>query len=316
MGWKFYDATGALLTALPNITSTGALNSGSITSGFGTIDTGSSTLGSGAITSTGTVTATGFTIGSAAITEAELEILDGATVTTTELNLIDGVTSRDTNAVASGDGILINDAGTMHMTNVDTVSTYFAAHNVGGGNIVTVGTIGTGTWQGGVIAAAYLPDAGAAAQGVAELAVTSEINTGTDSTRIMPIDQYVASNRNIRYIFYRIVEATTDVAAATTVGGDFEFPFAGTITEVGTFNDTAGITGTQVVDIHKGGTTIMSSDKCDTDTTEKTTRTGATPPALTTTAIAEGDILTFDIDAIHSGTAAKGLTVRIEVRVT
>ena len=95
--------------------------------------------------STGVLTAGGFTIGSAAILEAELEILDGATVTTTELNLIDGGTARDTNAVATGDGILINDAGTMHMTNVDTVSTYFAAHSVGGGNIVTTGALNAGS---------------------------------------------------------------------------------------------------------------------------------------------------------------------------
>ena len=41
------------------------------------------------VTATGTITATGFTIGSAAITETELEILDGASVSTTELNYLD-----------------------------------------------------------------------------------------------------------------------------------------------------------------------------------------------------------------------------------
>ena len=41
------------------------------------------------ITATGTITAAGFTIGSAAITETELEILDGASVSTTELNYLD-----------------------------------------------------------------------------------------------------------------------------------------------------------------------------------------------------------------------------------
>jgi len=76
------------------------------------------------VTIAGVVTATGFTIGSAAITEAELEILDGANVTTAELNLIDGGTARGTDALASGDGILINDGGTMKMTNVDTVQTF------------------------------------------------------------------------------------------------------------------------------------------------------------------------------------------------
>ena len=59
--------------------------------------------------------------------------------------MIDGGTSRGTTAVVSGDGILINDGGTMLMTNVDTVSTYFASHSVGGGNIVTTGALNAGS---------------------------------------------------------------------------------------------------------------------------------------------------------------------------
>ncbi len=71
----------------------------------------------------------------------------GTAVTTTaaELNLIDGDTARGTTSVASGDGILINDAGTMRMTDVDTVSTYFASHSVGGSNIVTTGALDSGS---------------------------------------------------------------------------------------------------------------------------------------------------------------------------
>jgi len=67
------------------------------------------------------------TIGSAGISETELEILDGATVTTTELNIIDGDTSAGTTAVAGGDGIVTNDGGTMRQTTVDTFDTYLAA---------------------------------------------------------------------------------------------------------------------------------------------------------------------------------------------
>ena len=33
----------------------------------------------------------------------------------------------------------------MRMTNVDTVSTYFASHTVGGGNIVTTGALNSGS---------------------------------------------------------------------------------------------------------------------------------------------------------------------------
>ena len=75
-----------------------------------------------------------FTLGSTAVT-----------TTAAELNLIDGGTSRGTTAVASGDGLLVNDGGTMRMTNVDTVSTYFASHSVGGSNIVTTGALDSGS---------------------------------------------------------------------------------------------------------------------------------------------------------------------------
>ena len=99
-----------------------------------TSDTDLMTLADGVLTVAGEVSMTTLDIG-------------GTNVTTTaaELNLIDGGTARGTTAVASGDGILINDGGTMRMTNVDTVSTYFSSHNVGGGNIVTTGALNSGS---------------------------------------------------------------------------------------------------------------------------------------------------------------------------
>ena len=57
-------------------------------------------------------------------TATELNIMDGVTSTAAEINLIDGGTARGTTAIADGDGILINDAGTMRMTTVQTVKTY------------------------------------------------------------------------------------------------------------------------------------------------------------------------------------------------
>ena len=64
------------------------------------------------------------TIGSAGISEAELEILDGATVTTTELNILDGNTSIGTTAVSDGHGIVMNHGGTMAQTTVQTLAAY------------------------------------------------------------------------------------------------------------------------------------------------------------------------------------------------
>jgi hypothetical protein len=143
------------ITAMPNLVTTaattvGALNSGSITSGFGTIDTGSST-----ITTTGLITGgsldiddvviNGSTIGHTDDTdlitvadgiatvagEVSMTTLDiggtNVTATAAELNLMDGGTSAGTTAVAGSDGIVTNDAGTMRQTTVDTFDTYLAA---------------------------------------------------------------------------------------------------------------------------------------------------------------------------------------------
>lgn len=193
----------------------------------------------------------------------------------------------------------------------------------GSAQITTLGTVGTGAWEGDVVSATYLPDASATAQGVSELAIAAEIDTGTDATRTMPVDQFVASKRNIRWLVFNLVEATTDCAIAANIHGDFVSPIAGTILQIDTApfylyatNSTAGInTGVGlVVDISIGGTTIMTSNKLDFDTTEKTTTTAGTPPDLTTTALAVGDIITIDIDSIHDGTAAKGLTVFMAIR--
>jgi len=69
-------------------------------------------------------------IGGTAVTStaAELNIMDGVTATAAEINLIDGGTARGTTAIADGDGVLINDAGTMRQTTVETLKTY-----IGGG---------------------------------------------------------------------------------------------------------------------------------------------------------------------------------------
>jgi len=63
--------------AQTGITSVGALNAGSITSGFTSID-----VGAGAISTTGVITGGGLTVGSAVLIEAELEMIDGITAGT------------------------------------------------------------------------------------------------------------------------------------------------------------------------------------------------------------------------------------------
>jgi len=150
--------------------------------------------------------------------------------------------------------------------------------------------------------------------GKVELATTAEIDAGTDSTRAMPVDQFVASERNVRPIMIRLVEKGTDVAVGTAIGGDFECPYTGTIVRVGASVDTAGTTNSSVIDINLAGATIMTTNKISIETTEKSSRDATQQPVLTTTAITAGQILTFDVDSL-STTVPKGLTVRVELRV-
>ncbi len=82
---------------------------------------------SGNLTIAGVVTATGITIGSAVITEAELEILDGASVTTAELNIMDGNTSATSTTIVDADRVVVNDNGTMKQVEVTDMSTYYQA---------------------------------------------------------------------------------------------------------------------------------------------------------------------------------------------
>ena len=134
-------------TGVRNFTLSGELDAGSLdVSGNVDVD---GTLETDALSINGTtVTSTAAELNildGVTSTAAELNILDGVTTTAAEINLIDGGTARGTTAVADGDGVLINDAGTMRMTSVDTLSTYMSGKSVGGSNIVATGALNSGS---------------------------------------------------------------------------------------------------------------------------------------------------------------------------
>ena len=83
------------------------------------------------------------TIGSAGISETELEILDGASVTTTELNILDGDTTASSTTVADADRVVFNDAGTMKQVAVTDLAAYFDDEITAMPNLTSVGTLTT-----------------------------------------------------------------------------------------------------------------------------------------------------------------------------
>ena len=95
------------------------------------------------------------TIGSAGISEAELEILDGATVTTTEINIMDGDTTASSTTVADADRVVFNDAGTMKQMAVTDLAAYFDDEITAMPNLVTTAATTVGALNSGSITSGF-----------------------------------------------------------------------------------------------------------------------------------------------------------------
>ncbi len=88
--------------------------------------------------------------------------------------------------------------------------------------------------------------------------------------------------------------------------------------EVHAENITAGTTGTMDIQIANVTDSVdMLSTKCTIDTGETGSDTAATAAVVDTSNddVSEYDVLRVDVDAIHSGTAAKGLIVTLKFGV-
>ena len=173
------------ITAMPNLVTVGTLNSGSISSGFGNIDIGSSTItttglitggsldiddvvingstightddtdlitvANGIVTVAGEISVTTLDIGGTNVTStaSELNILDGVTSTATELNIMDGDTSASSTTLADADRVVVNDAGTMKQVALTDFETYFESALDTLSNVTTVGTLDSGAISSG-----------------------------------------------------------------------------------------------------------------------------------------------------------------------
>jgi hypothetical protein len=116
-------------SASPNLVSTGALNAGSITSGFGSID-----VGSDSITTSGLLTYGTLNDGSTSLT-----------ATIAELNIMDGDTSASSTTVVDADRVIVNDNGTMKQVAVTDLAAYFDDEITAMGNLVETGALNAGT---------------------------------------------------------------------------------------------------------------------------------------------------------------------------
>jgi hypothetical protein len=189
-------------------------------------------------------------------------------------------------------------------------------------NLVTVGTIGTGVWQGTVVAAGYLPDASPTAQGVVELAIGTEVTTGTSTSLAISPDGLAASVVfGTRYVQCIVNDAGADIAEGN---GKFYIHIP------------AGLNGMDLVEAHAKVITVGSGSTVDimihnlTDTTDMlstslTIDNGGLDSKDASAAVAinasEDDVVTNDVirlDVDGNGgdsTIAKGLIVTLGFRL-
>jgi hypothetical protein len=195
------------LDTLSNVTTVGALNSGSITSGFGAIDNGSS-----AITTTGTVTfgtlsdgtdnitdivtsvsgsSTNAQLPSAAAVESRIQAVNGTannvtglTATGAELNTVadfSAVSVDTSTAIASNDALLVFDNGNeIGYRDVDLLDTYFSG---------TTKTLTNKTLTSPIVTGMHLNDSGFSVEGSSadgNETTVSFTNPTTDRTITFP----------------------------------------------------------------------------------------------------------------------------------
>jgi hypothetical protein len=159
------------------------------------------------------------------------------------------------------------------------------------------------------------------ATGVVELAIASEVNTGTDATRSITPDALAGSNYGTAVVQILVFDDATDCATGDGAGDVF-FRVPSTINGfdlvgVAAQCQTAGTTGTMDVQIHNVTQAAdMLTTKLTIDSAETDSSTAATAAVIDTANddVATGDQIRIDVDAVHT-TAAKGLLVELQFRL-
>lgn len=157
------------------------------------------------------------------------------------------------------------------------------------------------------------------ATGVVELAIASEINTGTDATRAVTPDALAGSNLGSVPVAILVFDDSQNCAVGDGAGDVFfRIPSVlngMNLVTAGMQSQTAGTTGTmdvQVARIRAGAAVDMLSTKITLDSTEIDSSTAATPPVINAANddVATGDQIRIDVDAVQT-TPAKGLVVTL-----
>ena len=147
--------------------------------------------------------------------------------TVAELNIMDGGTSATSTTVADADRVVFNDGGTMKQVAVTDLAAYFDDEITAMPNLVTVGTIGSGTWEGTAITHDYIGLDAIDGTNIQDDAIDSEhlANASIDAVHLASSAVTTSSiaDNQVTYAKMQNVSATSRVLGRITSGaGDPE----------------------------------------------------------------------------------------------
>lgn len=183
----------------------------------------------------------------------------------------------------------------------------------GSANIVTVGTVTSGNVD------AVVSDANTTTKGKVELAIASEVTTGTDATRAVTPDSLAGSNYGIRVVSIQVTDPNGN---ALTVGDGkayFRVPSVmngWNLVAVAAHVTTVSSSGLPTVQIYNVTDTVdMLSTPITIDANKKDSKDATTAAVINsaTDDVATGDELRIDVDV--AGTGTKGLIVEMQFQL-
>ena len=187
------------------------------------------------------------TIGSAGISETELEVLDGLTVTTAEVNILDGDTSATSTTVADADRVVLNDNGTMVQVAVTDLAAYFDDEITAMPNLVTTAATTVGALNSGSITSGF---------GSIDIGSSTITTTGLITGGSLDIDDVVINGSTIGHT--DDTDLITVANGIVTVAGEISV----TTLDIGGTNVTSTATELNIID---GGTSATSTTLADAD---------------------------------------------------
>jgi hypothetical protein len=173
------------------------------------------------------------TIGSAGISETELEVLDGLTVTTAEVNILDGDTSATSTTVADADRVVLNDNGTMVQVAVTDLAAYFDDEITAMPNLVTTAATTVGALNSGSITSGF---------GSIDIGSSTITTTGLITGGSLDIDDVVINGSTIGHT--DDTDLITVANGIVTVAGEISV----TTLDIGGTNVTATATELNLLD--------------------------------------------------------------------